>query len=176
MPESPPSLDPVQLSAYFALIEVTSLLRHAVEQQLREVGDLSYVQFQLLARLGDSSTGSHRMTDLADGVVYSRSALTYQAGLLEKAGLVTRSQAADDERGITVTITDAGRARLAKVFPGHVEIVKGLLFEPLSGDDVKALLGLLEPVRDHMRATPPRSAAPRHRKRAQPGGGSSSMP
>jgi len=176
VPASPPSLDPAQLGAYFALIEVTSLLRHAVEQQLREVGDLSYVQFQLLARLGDSSSGSHRMTDLADGVVYSRSALTYQAGLLEKAGLVTRSQAADDERGITVTITAAGRARLAKVFPGHIEIVKDLLFEPLSGSDVQTLVGLLEPLRDHMRSTPPRSAAPRHRKRAQPEGGGSSAP
>jgi DNA-binding MarR family transcriptional regulator len=165
MPEPPPSLDPDQLGAYFALIEVTSLLRHAVEQQLREAGDLSYVQFQLLARLGDSPTGSHRMTDLADGVVYSRSALTYQAGLLEKAGLVTRSPASDDERGITVTITDAGRGRLATVFPGHIEIVSRLLFEPLSGDDVKALAGLLAPVRDHMRSTPPRSAAPRRRKR-----------
>ena len=162
-----PALDAVELDAYFALIEVTSLLRHAVEQQLREAGDLSYVQFQLLARLGDSPTGSHRMTDLADGVVYSRSALTYQAGLLEQAGLVTRTPAADDERGITVTITHAGRARLAKVFPGHIEIVKSLLFEPLSREDVKALAGLLTPVRDHMRATPPRSAAPRRRKRAR---------
>ena len=70
-------------------MDVAGLLRHAVEQQLREAGDLSYVQFQLLARLGlDSPTGSERMTDLADGVVYSRSGLTYQAGLLEKAGLV----------------------------------------------------------------------------------------
>jgi DNA-binding MarR family transcriptional regulator len=164
MPDSPPSLDPVQLGAYFALVEVTSLLRHAVEQQLREVGDLSYVQFQLLATLGDSPAGSHRMTDLADGVVYSRSALTYQAGLLEKAGLVTRGPSSDDERGITVTITEAGRALLAKVFPGHIEIVSRLLFEPLSRDDVKALAGLLAPVRDHMRSTPPRSAAPRRRK------------
>src|SRR3954447_2249727 len=88
MPDSPPSLDPVQLGAYFDLIEVTSLLRHAVEQQLRETGDLSYVQFQLLARLGDSPTGSHRMTDLADGLVYSRSGLTYQVDLLQKEGLV----------------------------------------------------------------------------------------
>jgi DNA-binding MarR family transcriptional regulator len=167
MPE-PPSLDPVELDTYFALIEVTSLLRHAVEQQLREAGELSYVQFQLLARLGDSPTGSHRMTDLADGVVYSRSALTYQAGLLEKAGLVVRTPASDDERGITVTITDAGRARLAKVFPGHIEIVRNLLFEPLARDDVKALAGLLAPVRDHMRATPPRSAAPRRRTRGMP--------
>jgi DNA-binding MarR family transcriptional regulator len=104
------------------------------------------------------------MTDLADGVVYSRSALTYQAGLLEKAGLITRTPAPDDERGITVTITDAGRERLAKVFPGHIEVVRQLLFEPLSGDDTKALAALLTPVRDHMRATPPRSAAQRRKR------------
>ena len=94
MSDAPRSLDAAQLGAYFALIEVAGLLRHAVEQQLRDAGDLSYVQFQLLARLGDEPTGSHRMTDLADGVVYSRSGLTYQAGLLEKAGLVTRAPSA----------------------------------------------------------------------------------
>jgi DNA-binding MarR family transcriptional regulator len=167
MADSSPSLDPAQLGAYFTLVEVSSLLRHAVEQQLREAGDLSYVQFQVLARLGDSPTGSHRMTDLADGVVYSRSGLTYQAGLLEKAGLVVRASSADDERGVTVTITDAGRALLAKVLPGHVEVVSSLLFKPLSRDDVTALAGLLTPVRDHMRSTPPRSAAPRRRKGAR---------
>ena len=164
MSDQAPSLDPAELGAYFALIEVTSLLRHAVEQQLREAGDLSYVQFQLLARLGDAPTGSHRMTDLADGVVYSRSGLTYQAGLLEKAGLVTRAPSPDDERSITVTITDAGRERLEKVFPGHIELIRNLLLEPLSRDDVATLAGLLEPVRDHMRSTPPRSAAPRRRR------------
>ncbi|SES18114.1 MarR family winged helix-turn-helix transcriptional regulator [Lentzea albida] len=164
MPDSPPSLDPVQLGAYFALVEVTSLLRHAVEQQLKDAGDLSYVQFQLLARLGDSPTGSHRMTDLADGVVYSRSGLTYQVGLLEKADLVERTPSAEDERSVTVTITDAGRELLAKVLPGHVEVVSGLLFEPLSREDVHTLAGLLAPVRDHMRSTPPRSATPRRRK------------
>src|SRR4051795_12139542 len=132
MPETPRSLDAVQLGAYFALMEVAGLLRHAVEQQLREVGELSYVQFQLLALLGlDSPSGSERMTDLADAVVYSRSGLTYQAGLLEKAGLVTRAPSPDDERGVTVTITDAGRALLATVPPGHEEVVSQQLFEPL---------------------------------------------
>src|SRR3954454_3485838 len=115
MPDSPRSLDPAQLGAYFALIEVVGLLRHAVEQQLREAGDLSYVQFQLLARLGDSPKGSHRMTDLADGVVYRRSGLSHQGALLETRGLVTRAPAADDERVVTVTITDVGRALLGKV-------------------------------------------------------------
>jgi len=166
MPDPTPSLNPAQLGAYFSLIEVTSLLRHAIEQQLREAGELSYVQFQLLARLGDSPTGSERMTDLADGVVYSRSGLTYQAGLLEKAGLLTRAPSPDDERSVTVTITQTGRERLQQVFPGHVELVNRLLFEPLSAQDVTALAALLEPVREHMRAAPPRSAAPRRKKAA----------
>lgn len=160
------SLDPAQLGAYLALIEVSSLVRHAVEQQLRESGDLSYVQFQLLARLGDAPNGSHRMTDLADGVVYSRSGLTYQAQLLEQRGLVTRTPSRDDERSITVTITDAGRAVLAKVFPGHIAVLNELLFEPLSVADVDALADVMGRVRDHMRSTPPRSAAPRRRKGA----------
>ncbi len=159
-----PSLDPTELGAYLALIEVSSLVRHAVEQQLREAADLSYVQFQLLARLGDSPSGCHRMTDLADGVVYSRSGLTYQAQLLEQRGLVTRAPSRDDERSITVTLTDDGRAVLARTFPGHIEVVRRLLFDALTRDDVEALGGVLGRVRDHMRATPPRSAAPRRRR------------
>ena len=162
---SAPPLDPTELGAYFALIEVSSLLRHTVEQQLKEAGGLSYVQFQLLATLGDAADGSRRMTDLADGVVYSRSGLTYQVGLLEQAGLVTRSPSADDERGVTVTITDAGRDVLARVFPGHVEVLQQLFLDPLSAQDVGVLADVLGRVRDHMRTIPPRSARPR-RKRA----------
>lgn len=160
-----PPLDPAELGAYFALIEVSSLLRHTVEQQLKDAGGLSYVQFQLLATLGDAADGSRRMTDLADGVVYSRSGLTYQVGLLEQAGLVTRSPSVDDERGVTVTITDAGRDVLARVFPGHVEVLQQLFLDPLSAQDVSVLADVLGRVRDHMRTIPPRSARPR-RKRA----------
>lgn len=166
---NPRSFDPAQLAAYFALIEVSSLLRHAVEQQLQEAGDLSYVQFQLLARLGDSPDGSCRMTDLADGVVYSRSGLTYQAQVLEQRGLVTRAASRDDERSTTVTITDRGRDTLAKVFPGHIAVLNDLLFQPLARGDVEALADVLGRVRDHMRAAPPRSAAPRRRKPSRAG-------
>lgn len=163
MTSTPRSLDSVELGAYFALIEVSSLLRHTVEQQLREAGDLSYVQFQLLARLGDSPSGSHRMTDLADGVVYSRSGLTYQAQVLDQRGLVTRTPSLDDERSTTVTITQQGRDVLAHVFPGHIDVLNGLLFDPLSRGDVEMLADVLGRVRDNMRSAPPRSAAPRRR-------------
>jgi DNA-binding MarR family transcriptional regulator len=105
------------------------------------------------------------MTDLADGVVNSRSGLTYQAQTLEKRGLVTRTQSSDDERSITVTITDEGRAVLAAVFPGHIAVLDDLLFAPLSRPDIETLADILGRTRDHMRQTPPRSAGPRRRRK-----------
>src|SRR3954451_20940790 len=121
-------LDEAQLRAYFALIDVASLLRQNIEEQLRETADLTYVQFKVLARLGlDSPDGSLRMTELADSVVFSPSGLTYQAGQLEKMGLVERGPSPDDDRGVTVTITDGGRARLAQAVPGHVDVLRAML-------------------------------------------------
>jgi DNA-binding MarR family transcriptional regulator len=166
MTSTPRSLDATELGAYFALIEASSLLRHAVEQQLQDAGGLSYVQFQLLATLGDAPEGSRRMTDLADGVVYSRSGLTYQAQTLEKRGLVVRAPALDDERSVTVSITDEGRAVLAGVVPGHVTVVDDLLLAPLTREDIDTLTDILGRARDHMRRTPPRSAASRRRRAA----------
>jgi DNA-binding MarR family transcriptional regulator len=154
-------LNAEQLGAYFALMEVSSLLQYAVDEHLRADGDLSYVQFQILARLVDAPEGRLRMTDLADGVVYSRSGLTYQAGLLDKRGLITRAPSPDDERSVMVTVTDAGRDLIAHVLPGHVDRVRQLLFEPMTGTDLAALGAVLGRVRDHMRANPPRSAKPR---------------
>ncbi len=163
MIEDGAGLEPAQLETYFALMESVSLLQHHVEQQLRAEGDVSYVQFQLLARLADAQ-GRLTMTELADGVVYSRSGLTYQAGLLENAGLVTRGPGADDERVTVVTLTDAGRALLARVLPGHVQVVRALLFDPIPAAEARRLGGTMARVRDHMRAQPPRSATPRRKQ------------
>jgi DNA-binding MarR family transcriptional regulator len=157
------ALDPQQLGAYFVLMEAVSLLQHQVEQQLHTEGDISYVQFQLLARLAHAH-GHLTMTQLADGVVYSRSGLTYQAGLLEKAGLITRGPSPDDERAILVAITENGRALLDRVLPGHIQVSRRLLFDPMTDDDLHHLGDIMTRVRDHMRAQPPRSAAPRKRR------------
>jgi DNA-binding MarR family transcriptional regulator len=159
-------LDPRQLGAYFALSEAASLLLHQVDQHLRAEGDLSYVQFQLLAHLADAG-GPLTMTQLADGVVYSRSGLTYQAGLLEKAGLITRAPSPDDERATLVAITEEGLALFGRVLSGHVQVVRRMLLDPLSDEDLKHLGDIMTRVRDHMRALPPRSAAPRKSRSAR---------
>lgn len=148
------------MRTYFALTEAVSLLQFAVRRQLHAEGDLSYVQFEILATLVDADRPL-TMTDLADGVVYSRSGLTHQAGLLEKAGLITRETSPDDQRATVVDITEAGRARVAKVLPGHIQVVRDLLYGSLSDQDVRTLGDLMTRVRNHMRDRPPRSAVPR---------------
>jgi DNA-binding MarR family transcriptional regulator len=166
VPDTPrpdtPRLDPEQLAAYFALMEVSSLLQHAVDQQLRDEGGLSYIQFQILAVLSEAPDGRQRMTDIADRLVYSRSGLTYQVTQLASAGLVTRAPSADDERSVIVTATPAGQALLGQVMTGHVELVRQLL-APLSAQDIAGLSEVLGRVRAHMRTIPPRSAAPRRK-------------
>jgi len=155
--------DAQELGALFALIEAVSLLQHQIEQHLRAEGGLSYVQFQLLGRLADAD-GPLTMTQLADGVVYSRSGLTYQAGLLEKAGLITRHPSSDDDRATVVTITPKGLDLVGRVLPGHIQVTRRMLLDPLSDEDVHQLGDIMTRVRDHMRALPPRSAAPRSRR------------
>jgi DNA-binding MarR family transcriptional regulator len=160
----PTRLAPAQLAAYFALTEVSSLLEHAVEQQLKADGGLTTPQFQILARL-NAAGGRLRMTDLADGLVYSRSGLTYQAAQLEKRGLVTRTPGADDERSVEVALTPAGAEVLGQVMGGHIEVVQRLMMTGLTGDDIATLNDVLSRLRDHMRSAPPRSAAPRAPRR-----------
>ncbi|OBI20105.1 MarR family transcriptional regulator [Mycobacterium sp. E2462] len=156
------ALGPEQLRTYFALTESASLIQYAVQGQLRADGDLSYVQFEILATLADAGR-SLTMTDLADRLVYSRSGLTHQAGLLERAGLITRAASPHDQRATAVDITDAGRQRVARVLPGHVQVIHDLLFAALSDRDVRALGDIMGRVREHLRGRPPRSAAARKR-------------
>jgi DNA-binding MarR family transcriptional regulator len=157
-------LAPSQLAAYFALIEVGSLLQHAVDQQLREEGGLSYTQFQILAVLGERAEGRERMTDVADRLVHSRSGLTYQISQLADRGLVVKAPSPEDERSVVVSLTEEGRAVLDHVMRGHVEVVRRLFLAPLSEEDVAQLGDVLGRMRDTLRADPPRSAAPRRKR------------
>lgn len=157
-------LQPGQMAAYFALMEVGSLLQHAVEQQLRKEGGLSYVQFQILAVLGENAEGCRRMTDVADRLVHSRSGLTYQVAQLAEAGLLAKAPSPEDERSVVLSLTPAGQTLLGRVLPGHVEVVQRLLLAPLSDHDVADLGEVLGRVREHMRTVPPRSAVPRRKQ------------
>jgi len=133
-------------------------VQHGVEGQLRRDGGLSFVQFQILAILGEDPSSPRSMTDLADRLVHSRSGLTYQVDRLEQAGLVARTPSEHDERGVNVTLSPNGSALLERVLPGHIEVVRDVLVDALDDADRDELTRLLGRVVRHMRSRSPRSA------------------
>ncbi len=154
----PDRLADEQIDTYVTLMDVAGQLRFRVELHLREVAGVSFVQFEILGRLMRSPGQELRMTDLADSIAVSRSGLTYQVNALADAGLVERWASPDDERATIVALTDAGRAEFLRVLPGHVEIVRTLLFDAVTDKQALSLGRALGRVSDHIRALPPRSA------------------
>jgi DNA-binding MarR family transcriptional regulator len=59
------------------------------------------------------------MTELANRALISRSGMTRRVGRLAGDGLVRRADAEADGRGVVVTLTDAGVARLIETVPTH---------------------------------------------------------
>ena len=124
-------LDPAEMKAWLAFLEVSHLLERAIEEQLRHDAGLSHAQYEILSRLGAADGGQLRMSGLADVIVVSRSGLTYQITQLEKAGLVRRERCPSDERGILAILTPAGRDALTRAAPGHLRVVRENLIDAI---------------------------------------------
>jgi DNA-binding MarR family transcriptional regulator len=58
---------------------------------------------------------------------------------MEKRGLVTREECADDARGAMVRMTADGRAAIEAAAPGHVATVRRYFFDQLSEDEQDTL-------------------------------------
>ena len=125
-------LDPAEMAAWLAFLEVSHLMERAIEQQLRQDAGLSHAQYEILSRLEAADGGRLRMSELADVIVVSRSGLTYQITQLEKAGLVRRDKCPSDERGVLAILTGAGRAALTRAAPGHLRVVRDNLIDALT--------------------------------------------
>ena len=147
-------LDPAEMAAWLAFLEVSHRLERAIEQQLRQDAGLSHAQYEILSRLEAADGGRLRMSELADVIVVSRSGLTYQITQLEKAGLVRREKCPSDERGVLAILTRAGRAALARAAPGHLRVVRGNLIDALTPAQREALTEGLAAARDRLRPAP----------------------
>ncbi len=123
-----------ELAAYFALRSAGDRLQRAVAQQLRAY-DLTEVQFSILAQLS-SDTDGIGMSELARGLVVTKSGLTYQAGQLEGRGLVARRASTDDDRAVLLHLTPDGKALLARILPAHITLVRELFIDRIDPADL----------------------------------------
>lgn len=116
-----------------------TLLDLAISRDLRTDSGLSETDYDVLSTLSESGADQWRARELSARLLWSTSRLAHQVRRMEKRGLVRRRGTANDARGATVALTEAGRAALRAAAPPHVESVRRYLIDVLSPAEVRTL-------------------------------------
>ncbi|MEU7095026.1 MarR family transcriptional regulator [Streptomyces viridifaciens] len=144
-------LDRDEMAAWRGFVVASNLLNRRLERQLKEDSGLSHQQYEILVHLSAAPGDSLRMTELADKLVTSKSGLTYQVTQLERMGLVARRSCPSDVRGVIAELTDQGREMIRRAAPGHVALVRELLIDVLTREQLAVLAESLGAVSARLR-------------------------
>ena len=126
------------VDAWQAFIRVHAGLMRLLDTDLREKTGFGLNDFDVIASIAGAG-GRLRMSELADRAMVSRSGLTRRVARLVDEGLVKRDETDDDGRGVVVSLTKAGVARLKQVTPVHLREVKRLFVDRLSNRELIVL-------------------------------------
>lgn len=120
--------------------------RQIVEQLADEMlteHQLPLEWFDVLVHLVDLPGMRARQKVLRDRMLLSESGVSRLLVRMEKAGVITRSTACDDRRGMEIAVTDAGQAALLAAIDSHLRLVASLFTDRLTATDRAALSRVL---------------------------------
>ncbi|GAB3645738.1 MarR family winged helix-turn-helix transcriptional regulator [Glycomyces tarimensis] len=124
-------LDDEELETWLAVIGLVTRLPAALDEQLRRDSQMSHFEYGVLAALEHAEDQTMRMSGLAYVCNGSLSRLSHVARRLEDADLIERFACPTDGRSTLARLTDHGRDRLASAAPGHVKLVREVVFDEL---------------------------------------------
>lgn len=104
--------------------------------------NLTHPQFFMLKRLGK---GSSTVSEMAEYMGVSLSAITSMADRLVKTGYVSRKRSEHDRRLVWLELTDTGREVMEETTSRRREIINGLLGR-LPEEDLEALYAIYHKV------------------------------
>lgn len=134
-----PRLDPRESAAWLSLVTLLELLPAALDSQLQRDAGLTHFEFAVLSVLRFSPEQTRRMSELAAGTNATLPRLSHVVTRLERRGIVERTPHADDRRATNVRLTDTGRRELVRATPGHIELVRRVVIDSLSGEQLEQL-------------------------------------
>ncbi len=130
---------------YLAMV---SRLHTAMHRQLQSDCELSLSDYDVLVAL--SERGPLRITELGELIGWEQSRLSHQLRRMRGRGLVERQGDDDDRRAATVAITAEGRSALEVAAPGHVDLVRSVMFDGLSPAQQRAFGAAINRVLDRL--------------------------
>jgi DNA-binding MarR family transcriptional regulator len=148
--DQPNWLDRTEMRAWRNLMDGSYRLLDVLNRELQNSHGLTLAEYRILVMLSESPDGSLRMSELADGVLSSRSRLTHQIRRMQAQNMVERDTCLEDGRGVLAVITDEGRTRLRKAAPTHLISVRSHLIDLLSPTEQQVLGDVFEKVDGHL--------------------------
>ena len=156
-----PELDPSACEAYLNLLRTGDEVIAVVEKFLSE-HHISQGRFGVLMQLWRSSgsriaceenaescpIGPRTPAELVEATGVTRATMTGLIDTLERDGLVRRQPDPIDRRMMSVHLTNEGEAFIRQIVPGHFRLMATLM-QPLSEDERKTMVGLLNKILRH---------------------------
>lgn len=149
-------LDDDERRAWLALLEVTTGMVELLDRDLKELGDVTLEDYEVLHLLSESEDRSLRVGRLVERMLASRTRTSQRIDRLARRGLVRRERCPEDGRAINVILTDEGWTLLDSIAPDHLRSVRARLFDHLTRSDVVSLGRSLGKVAEASRAARPR--------------------
>src|SRR5580693_2167940 len=128
--------------AWRRLLRMTSQLNARMNRQLQDEAGISLADYDVLVVLSEAPEGRQRVFELADALAWEQSRVSHQLARMQRRDLVARQECPADARGAFVVLTGTGRAAIERAAPGHVEMVRQLVFDGLGPDQLTALTAL----------------------------------
>ena len=142
-------LSPEEERAWRAYRRMRTLLDLQNARDLARDSHLSESDYDVLSTLTEKPGRSWRASELAARLLWSTSRLAHHAGRMERRGLIARGECAEDGRGATVTLTEAGWTALQAAAPAHVASVRRHFIDLLTPSEVQTLADVAGKVLAH---------------------------
>lgn len=145
---APISRHDARLGAWRAFLRAHARVIRQLERELANEHDLALTDYDVLVQLSAAPDRQMRMSEMADGLLLSRSGVTRLVDRLVAEGLVQRVSCETDRRGQWAQLTDAGYERLRRASPTHLRGISEHFVDRLAPDDLAALERMLTPIGD----------------------------
>lgn len=141
-----PELDSLPMGVVGRTLRLAKVFEREILRTIARY-DLTFGEFDVLAVLLRSGP-PHALTPtrLLDSLMLSSGALTNRLDRLESAGLIARAPDPTDRRGVVVSLTDAGAARIGEAITAHVANEHSMLDDCLSVREQESLTRIMRKV------------------------------
>jgi DNA-binding MarR family transcriptional regulator len=135
-------------AAWRSVLFAHSALIRILDDELQRECGTPLQTYDVLIRIWLAPGQSMRMSELAESAILSRSWITRRVERLEADGLVERTPAGDDGRGVSVRLSDQGRETFARLERSHAKSIDEHFSRFMTADEARVLTDVLERVID----------------------------